>query len=126
MGILRKLKETALSVAPLMFLVLAVQGGVSSFSIESTGGFVVGGLLVVAGLALFLLGTDLGPAAIGDRIGAALVKKRSLPLILAAGFGSGFIITIAEPAVQVLASQVYTVDPSIYPNRLLLNISLCV
>ena len=52
----------------------------------------------------------------GERIGATmLTKTRSLPLIIGVGFLLGFLITISEPDLQVLANQV----PSI-PNMTLI------
>ena len=51
----------------------------------------------------------------GERVGAVLTKSRKLPVILGIGFLLGFLITISEPDLQVLANQV----PSI-PNRTLI------
>ena len=51
----------------------------------------------------------------GERVGAVITKSRKLPVILGIGFLLGFLITISEPDLQVLANQV----PSI-PNRTLI------
>mgnify|MGYP000066697607 FL=1 len=42
----------------------------------------------------------------GERVGAMLTKSRSVPLIISVGFLLGFLITISEPDLQVLANQV--------------------
>ena len=59
----------------------------------------------------------------GQRAGSALVHKRNLPLLLGAGFIIGFIITVAEPDVQVLAAQVMDVAPSISARNLVFMIA---
>lgn len=75
--------------------------------------FAVGGLLLIAGLTLFLLGVDLSVLPVGRGCGAALTKKRNLPLLLASSFLIGFFVTAAEPDMQVLAAQARGVFPSI-------------
>lgn len=86
--------------------------------------FFVGGILIILGLGVFLLGTDIGILPVGQDVGSALVHRRSLPLMLAVGFLVGFIITVAEPDVQVLANQVAKVDASIPRNLLIVMIGL--
>ena len=56
----------------------------------------------------------------GERIGSSLTKSRKVWLIALVGFLLGFIITISEPDLQVLAEQV----PSI-PNRVLICSVAC-
>lgn len=42
----------------------------------------------------------------GERIGTCLTRSRNLPVIVAVAFLLGFIVTISEPDLQVLAGQV--------------------
>jgi hypothetical protein len=86
--------------------------------------FVLGGILVIFGLTLFLLGVDIGILPIGERSGAALTARRSLKLLLAAAFLIGFIVTVAEPDVQVLADQVRGIAPSVSKWGLILMIAV--
>lgn len=86
--------------------------------------FVVGGVLLMLGLSIFLVGADIGMVPFGQRVGSALTHKRNLTLILLASFAIGFAITIAEPDVQVLATQVSTVMPSLNKGMLLLMIAV--
>ncbi len=51
----------------------------------------------------------------GERVGSAMTKSLSLPKMIVIGFILGFIITISEPDLQVLANQV----PSV-PNLVLI------
>nr|MBP3281391.1 DUF1538 domain-containing protein [Treponema sp.] len=101
-----KLKETISSVAPIMLLVFILGNTIAPIGGETMSRFLVGGVLVILGLTIFLMGVDIGILPIGERAGAALTSKRNLPLLLAASFFIGFMITIAEPDVQVLADQV--------------------
>ena len=60
MNLLIKLKETAISVIPVMIIVLIL--GIFIVPIEKTllCGFIVSGFLLTMGLTIFLLGVDLG------------------------------------------------------------------
>lgn len=113
MNLTDKFKETMASVLPIMAIVLLL-----GLTVAPLGGwmlvrFIVGGILLIIGLTLFLLGVDIGILPIGERSGAALTAKRSLPLLLGVAFAIGFIVTIAEPDVQVLASQIQGVNASV-------------
>lgn len=106
MNILSKFKETAVSVLPIVGVVLLL--GLTVVPIEKIMlvRFVLGGLLLIVGLTIFLLGVDLGIQPMGERCGAELTKKRSLPLLLGVAFIIGFIVTAAEPDIQVFGDQV--------------------
>ena len=86
--------------------------------------FIIGGVLLILGLSTFLVGADIGMIPFGQKVGSALTRKRSLPLILAASFAIGFAITIAEPDVQVLATQVSGIMPSLDKGMLLMMIAV--
>ena len=113
MNLLIKLKETAISVIPVMIIVLIL--GIFIVPIEKTllCGFIVSGFLLTMGLTIFLLGVDLGIQPMGERTGAALTNKKNIFLLLSCAFLIGFIVTAAEPDIQVFASQVKNQFPSI-------------
>ena len=112
MILLEKIKESSISVIPVMLLVLALH-----FTVAPLGAtvlkFLVGGVLLILGLSIFLLGADIGILPVGQRVGATLTSRRNLALLLSAGFIIGFFITVAEPDVHVLAAQVAAVSPSL-------------
>lgn len=118
-----KLKETVYSVAPIMAIVVFFGITVAPLGTQSILRFILGGIFVIFGLALFLLGVDVGILPIGERSGAALTSKRNLPLLLFAAFFIGFMITIAEPDVQVLADQVRGINPSVSKWGLIIMIA---
>lgn len=117
MNILSKLKETAISVLPVMAIVLFL--GFTFVPIDKflLIRFVLGGLLLIVGLTVFLLGVDLGIQPMGERCGAELTKKRSLVLLLTVAFVIGFIVTAAEPDIQVFGGQVCSIFP--FVNKLI-------
>ena len=113
MNIFAKFKETAFSVLPVMLVVMLLALTIAPMSFGTMARFAFGGLLVIFGLTIFLLGVDIGILPIGERSGAALTARRSLPLLLGAAFLIGFIVTVAEPDVQVLADQVRSIAPNV-------------
>ena len=67
--------------------------------------FIIGDLLLILGLTLFSIGSSASMVAIAESIGTYIVKKRNLWLYITVAFLVGFMITIAEPALWVLADQ---------------------
>jgi hypothetical protein len=123
-NLLRKFRETALSVIPIVVIVVILNLTIAPVGWLAVGQFALGAISIIVGLSLFLLGTDIGIVPVGQRTGAALMQRRNLPLLLASGFVIGLIITIAEPQVQVLAQQVALLAPYVSRNLLVLAISL--
>ena len=121
---LNKLKETAVSILPISVIVLVLNWTIAPLGVPMVRQFIVGSLFTILGLALFLLGADIGILPIGEKAGAALTSRRNLPLLLSSAFVIGFLITIAEPDVQVLAKQVCSVDESINSTVLLIMIAV--
>ncbi|WP_422479549.1 DUF1538 domain-containing protein [Pleomorphochaeta sp. DL1XJH-081] len=124
LDLVRKFRETALSVVPLLLIVIVLQLTIAPIGWDAVGVFAIGSLLIIVGLSLFLLGTEIGIVPVGQNTGSALVKKRNLPLMLTVGFIIGVVITIAEPQVQVLAGQVTLLAPHVNKNTLVIAISL--
>ena len=65
----------------------------------------VGMVFVTVGLALFVLGLEIGLFPIGEAMAEAFAFKGSLFWLLAFGFGLGFSTTIAEPALIAVTKQ---------------------
>ena len=116
MNILHKFKETAVSVFPVMAIVFLLGLTIVPLELSLLLKFFVSGLLLIIGLTIFLLGVDLGIQPMGERCGAALTEKKSLPLLLVSAFIIGFIVTAAEPDIQVFGDQVRGVFP--FVNKL--------
>lgn len=100
------MKESALSVLPIVVIVLILCLSVSPTKPELLLCFLIGAVLLVGGMGLFSLGAETSMTPIGSKIGTALTKTKKLPLILLVSFLLGFAITISEPDLQVLAETV--------------------
>jgi len=102
-----KLKESAISVSPIVVLVLILNLtpviALSSFEVIA---FLIASVLIILGIALFSLGADISMTPMGKSVGTGLTKQRKLGLLLAVVFVIGLLITIAEPDLTVLAKQV--------------------
>ena len=116
MNILHKFKETAVSVLPVMAIVFLLGFTIVPLEASLLLKFFISGILLIVGLTIFLLGVDLGIQPMGERCGAALTQKKSLSLLLASAFIIGFIVTVAEPDIQVFGDQVRGVFP--FVNKL--------
>jgi hypothetical protein len=65
----------------------------------------VGLVFVIFGLALFVLGLEIGLFPIGEAMAEAFAYKGSLFWLLMFGFGLGFSTTIAEPALIAVTKE---------------------
>lgn len=122
MDIAAKFKETAKSVFPVIAIVLVL--GLTVVPLEKTlmTRFALGGLILIFGLTIFLMGVGIGIEPMGERCGASLLAKKNLPLLLSCAFAIGFIVTAAEPDIQVFADQVKEIFP--YVNKLVFTFAI--
>ncbi len=109
MNILVKLKETVTSVLPVMLIVFILGLTVAPLGASLMLRFLIGGVLLILGLTVFLLGVDIGIRPLGEQTGAALVSKRNLFILLSVSFVIGFLVTVAEPDIQVFGDQIHSV-----------------
>lgn len=120
MQLVHKLKENALSVLPIMAIVVILHFTIAPVSTDTFIRFIIGGVLVIVGLSLFLMGAEMGVLPMGEAMGSTLSKKGSLWLIALVGFLMGFGVTLAEPDLQVLAQQVFDASNERVAKMLLL------
>lgn len=119
-----KFKETLLSVAPILLIVVALSFSSVPLGVREVLRFVFSCALVVVGLTFFLVGVDSGISPMGEQIGSALTKKRSLPLLLGIAAVIGFIVTISEPDIQVFAATIKSRFLTVDKTRLILFIAV--
>lgn len=103
---LQKSKEVLLAVLPVTVIVLLLQVTVLHMEWMLIYRFLLGAVLMLPGLALFLVGVDIGIAPIGDRMGAGIAKSNKLAMVIFAALVLGFFITLAEPDLHILSGQV--------------------
>ena len=104
--LLEKWRESARSVLPIAGLVLALCFLAVPMPVDAFAGFGIATALLIIGMGLFNLGTDLAMTPIGQGVGQAITRSRNVKLLLITGFLVGVFVTIAEPDLTVLATQV--------------------
>ena len=102
-----KLKESAVSVIPVVCIVLLLNlTPLVRFSTTEAVVFGLCGIALIFGMALFNLGADMAMTPMGEQVGAGLPKSGKFKTLLLVCFTMGVFVTIAEPDLSVLASQV--------------------
>lgn len=110
-----KLKEALKAVVPIIGIVLLLSFSIAPIPPSILLLFLFGAVLLVAGMMFFTLGAELSMTPMGEKIGTRMANSRHIGVVLLLCFILGFVITVSEPDLQVLAEQV----PSI-PNRILI------
>lgn len=110
MNIKETVHEVLNSIFPIILVVTVLQFTLIGLPLETFIQFLIGGVMVGIGLILFLLGVNVGLLPVGEMIGSALSKTRKIVMIVIFGFLLGLVVTIAEPDVRVLATQVEQVS----------------
>lgn len=110
-----KIIESLSSVLPITAIVLLLSITVAPLDSGIMVLFVFGALLLIVGMGLFTLGAEMSMTPLGDGIGVQMSKSRRIGVLLIVCLAIGVLITIAEPDLQVLATQI----PGI-PNRTLI------
>ena len=113
--LLEKIKESLASVLPITAIVLIISITVAPLTPGTMVLFLFGAVLLVVGMGLFTLGVDMSMIPMGDGIGVQISKARRVVIPLVVCFVLGFVVTMAEPDLQVLAEQL----PSV-PNMTLI------
>ena len=105
-----KVKESLKSVLPITAIVAVLCFTVAPVPTDVFVMFIVGAICLIVGMGIFTLGADIAMTPIGEQVGAHMTKTRRLWLIIAVCFLMGFIITVSEPDLKVLADQVQSID----------------
>jgi len=114
-----KLQEALKAVLPIIGIVLALSFTIAPIPPSILLLFIFGAVLLVIGMMFFTLGAELAMIPMGERMGTRMADSGKLFIVLLLCFILGFIITISEPDLQVLAEQV----PSIPNMALILSVA---
>ncbi len=112
------IKEAVSSVIPIALIVLILSVTLVPLDAGVLVMFFFGTFLLIIGMSFFTVGSGISMEPLGDGIGKSLNKSQKMIFPLIVCFILGFIITVSEPDLQVLAEQVPTI-----PN---LTLILCV
>lgn len=105
--ILSKLEEAVFSILPISIIILLLSfTPLFSLTGNEIAAFLVTTVMLIIGIALFNLGADIAMTPMGKTIGTGLTKSGKLLWLVLICFFLGLFITIAEPDLQVLATQV--------------------
>jgi hypothetical protein len=105
-----KIKEALVSVLPVTLIVIILNfTPLLNLSTYEVIVFSVCAVLLILGIGLFNLGADMSMQPMGEQVGSALMKSKKIPIIILVCFMMGLLITITEPDLSVLGSQVAAV-----------------
>lgn len=104
-----KILESCKAVLPICFIVIVLAMTVTPLTTDIFSLFVIGSIMLVVGMGLFTLGAEMSMTIMGEEIGIKLSESKNILLTLLVCFVLGFVVTIAEPDLSVLASQIQSI-----------------
>ncbi len=114
--------EVAMAMFPITLVIFILQVTFLRLPAPVFFQFVIGSIMVFLGLFLFLLGVRIGLLPLGEVLGSSLPARGSLIIILGLSFILGFVVTVAEPDVRVLAHQVDFVSGGYISSSILITV----
>ena len=108
--LLLKLKESLISVLPIAVIVLIISfTPLAPLTATEQITFAVCAVLLILGIGLFNLGSEIAMTPMGEHVGTGLTKSKKVIVLVSVCFIMGVLITVAEPDLSVLAGQVENV-----------------
>ena len=104
-ALVRRFTDALRDLAPIIIVIAFFQVAVLQQPFPNLAGVALGLVCVVAGLALFIQGLELGLFPLGEAIAHAFVNKGSAAALLAFAFCLGFGTTVAEPALIAVGAE---------------------
>ncbi len=101
-----KLNETLKAVLPIIAIVLLLCFTIAPLEPGILLAFLLGAVLLIVGMMFFTLGVEMSMTPIGENVGICMTQTKKLGVMVLLSFILGFIVTISEPDLQVLAEQV--------------------
>ena len=101
-----KIKESVSAVLPVTLIVMAICLLIAPVDSGVLLSFLMGGVMLVFGMGLFTLGAETAMEPMGEFLGSRATKSRSIWLVVPVVFLIGVLITVSEPDLSVLATQV--------------------
>ncbi len=115
-----KTRESLSAVLPITFIVFALSIFVVPVDVGTMAMFLAGAVLLILGMGMFQLGAEMSMSPLGEGIGLQVAKAKNKIWATFLGFLMGFLVTIAEPDLQVLAEQV----PAVSNLTLILTVAI--
>ena len=98
----KPLHESLTSVLPVMLIVLVLCFTIAPVPNNAMVAFLLGGVMLIVGMGLFTLGSEMSMIPLGQAVGSEITRRRKVWIIAAVGFLIGMIITVANqvPAIE--------------------------
>ena len=112
--LLDKLRESIQAVLPIGLIILLIHFTIVSMPLGTVSLMLGGMALLIVGLTLFSFGVDMSMMPMGMHIGSVFIRSRNLKLLIYGCFIFGFLVTVAEPDLHVMAIQVPSVPDYIF------------
>ena len=109
----KPMHESLTSVLPIMLIVLALGFTIAPVPNNAMMAFLLGGVLLIGGMGLFTLGSEMSMIPLGQAVGSEITRSKKVWVIVGISFLIGIIITVAEPDLQVLANQVPAIENNV-------------
>ena len=110
-----KIKESLSSVLPVTLIVLFLLATFIPVPSSMFLAFLIGAIMIIVGMGLFTLGAETSMTPMGEYMGSAMTKSKSLFTVIFVSFFVGVLVTVSEPDLQVLANQISSI-----PNLILI------
>lgn len=110
-----KIKESLSSVLPVTIIVFFLLSTFIPVPSSMFLAFLIGAVMIIVGMGLFTLGAESSMTPMGEYMGSAMTKSRSLITVIFVSFFVGVLVTVSEPDLQVLANQISSI-----PNLILI------
>ena len=111
-----KLKEVLAAIAPIVVIVVLLSLTLVKIEKEMMGRFFIGSVFLLIGLAIFLVGVDLGMTPMGKYLGETVGSSKTYFSLIAMSFLIGFSVTAAEPDLAILGAQIESATGGALPQ----------
>jgi len=101
-----KISESLSSVLPVTGIVLFLFCTIVPVPAEMFLTFIIGAVLLIFGMGLFTLGAETAMTPMGEYVGSKMTKSKSLWVLIPVSLFVGTMITVSEPDLQVLSTQI--------------------
>ncbi len=105
-----KILESAKSIMPIALIVFVLSISITPISTGYMILFLFGTAFLIFGMSLFNLGAEMSMQPLGTKIGSTIASSGKVWLIAFVSFVIGIIVTVSEPDLQILATQVSGVE----------------
>lgn len=111
-----KFREVSLAIIPIVVSILLLHFFVVPIETKIVYRFLIGSVLIMIGMPLFLLGVEISIEKIGEDMSQSLIQTNKMKIVMVGSFIFGFIISVAEPDLHILAQQVSAVTNNLIPH----------